>query len=174
MMDLEHAETVSLALGQEFLTWLWFASETSNGLFRTKEGEAFSVTLEQKVSVQGGEGEAKETAVCSGPMAELREARLGLRNGKKVYKAKVRIERDEISWQVLLDAANFTLQGLKTPKVEMKMEEGEDPDGRILEKIYLLEKCVDFLDVVYARFLDLRFSPQWKEETARLRKWLDI
>jgi hypothetical protein len=173
MMDLEHAETVSLALGQEFLTWLWFASETSSGLFRTKEGEAFSVTVEQKVSVQGGEGEAKETAVCSGPMAELREARLGLRNGKKVNKAKVRVERDEISWQVLLDAANFTLQGLKTPKVEMKMEEGEDPDGRILEKIYLLEKCVDFLDVVYARFLDLRFSPQWKEETARLRKWLE-
>ena len=152
-MDLERAETVSLLLGQEFLTWLWFASETSNGLFRTREGEAFSVTVEQKVSVQGGEGEAKETAVCSGPMAELREARMGLRNGKKVNKAKVRVERDEVSWQVLLDAANFTLQGLKTPKMEMKLEEGEDPDGRILEKIYLLEKCMDYLDLVYARFL---------------------
>lgn len=104
-MDLEHAESVGLLLGQEFLTWLWFASETSNGLFRTKDGEAFSVTVEQKVSVQGGEGEARETAVCSGPMAELREARMGLRTGKKVNKAKVRVERDEVSWQVLLDAA---------------------------------------------------------------------
>ena len=172
-MDLENAETVSLALGQEFLTWLWFAAETSNGLFRTREGEAFSVTVEQKVSVQGGEGEAKETAVCSGPMAELREARLGLRNGKKVNKVKVRIEKDEVSWQVLLDAANFTLQGLKTPKVEMKLEEGEDPDSRILEKIYLLEKCMDYLDTVFTRFLDLRFGPNWPEETTRLRKWLE-
>lgn len=173
-MDLERAETVSLLLGQEFLTWLWFASETSNGLFRTREGEAFSVTVEQKVSVQGGEGEARETAVCSGPMAELREARMGLRNGKKVNKAKVRVERDEVSWQVLLDAANFTLQGLKTPKVEMKLEEGEDPDGCTLEKIYLLEKCMDYLDLVYARFLDLRFSPRWKEETEHLRRWLEV
>lgn len=172
-MDLEYAQTVSLALGQEFLTWLWFAGETSNGLFRTREGEAFSVTVEQKVSVQGGEGEAKETAVCSGPMAELREARLGLRNGKKVNKVKVRIEKDEVSWQVLLDAANFTLQGLKTPKVEMKLEEGEDPDSRILEKIYLLEKCMDYLDTVFTRFLDLRFGPNWPEETSRLRKWLE-
>jgi len=172
-MDLERAETVSLALGQEFLTWLWFACETSSGLFRTREGETFSVTVEQKVSVQGGEGEARETAVCSGPMAELREARLGLKNGKKVNKAKVRVEKDEVGWQVLLDAATFTLQGLKTPKVEMKLEEGEDPDSRILEKIYLLEKCTDYLDTVYARFLDLRFSPQWQEETARLRKWLE-
>ena len=40
-LDLEHAETVSLALGQEFLTWLWFASETQNGLFRTADGEVF-------------------------------------------------------------------------------------------------------------------------------------
>jgi len=173
MMDLERAETVSLALGQEFLTWLWFAGETSNGLFRTREGEVFFVMVEQKVSVQGGEGEAKETAVCSGPMAELREARMGLRNGKKVNKAKVRVEKDEVSWQVLLDASNFTLQGLKTPKVEMKLEEGEDPDSRILEKIYLLEKCTDYLDVVFARFLALRFSPQWPEETARLRRWLE-
>lgn len=172
-MDLDHAQTVSLLLGQEFLTWLWFASETSSGLFRTKDGEAFSVTVEQKVAVQGGEGEARETAMCSGPMAELREARMGLATGKKVNKVKVRIEKDEAAWQVLLDAATFTLQGLKTPKVEMKLEEGEDPDARILEKIYLLEKCTGYVDTVFAKFLDLRFSPQWKEETTRLRRWLE-
>jgi hypothetical protein len=131
------------------------------------------VTVEQKVSVQGGEGEARETAMCSGPMAELREARMGLATGKKVNKVKVRIEKDEAAWQVLLDAATFTLQGLKTPKVEMKLEEGEDPDARILEKIYLLEKCTGYVDTVFAKFLDLRFSPQWKEETARLRRWLE-
>ena len=172
-MDLDHAQTVSLLLGQEFLTWLWFASETSSGLFRTKDGEAFTVTVEQKVSVQGGEGEARETAVCSGPMAELKEARMGLATGKKVNKVKVRIEKDEAAWQVLLDAATFTLQGLKTPKGDMKLEEGEDPDSRILEKIYLLEKCLDYLDTVYARFLDLRFSPKWQEETTHLRRWLE-
>ena len=171
-MDLDHAQTVSLMLGQEFLTWLWFASETSSGLFRTKDGEAFSVTVEQKVSVQGGEGEAKETAVCSGPMAELREARMGLATGKKVNKAKLRVEKDEVSWQVLVDAASFTLQGLKTPKVSMTLEEGEDPDARILEKIYLMEKCTGYVDSVFARFLEIRFGADWPEETQRLRQWL--
>ena len=47
------------------------------------------------------------------------------------------------------------------------------PDARILEKIYLVEKCMDFVDTAFARFLDLRFSPQWKEETDRLRRWLE-
>jgi len=173
MMDLERAASVSLALGQEFLTWLWFASETRNGLFTTKDGEVFAVQLEQKVSVQGGEGEAKETAVCSGPMAELREARLGLRTGKKVNKAKLRIERDEVSWQVLIDAATLSLSGLKTPKVETTLEEGEDPDARILEKTYLVEKCVGYLDTVYRQFVELRFEAAWDKEVNDLRAWLD-
>ncbi len=172
-IDLERAETIGLALGQEFLTWLWFASEyNNNGLFRTADGEAFSVAVEQKVSVQGGEGEARETAVCSGPMAELREARAGLRTGKKVNKAKLRIERDEVSWQVLLDAANFTLQGLKTPKVDTSLDEGEDPDARILEKIYLIEKVAHYVDTVFARFLDVRFGPDWPREVEHMRAWM--
>lgn len=171
-LDLERAESVSLALGQEFLTWLWFASEHNNGLFRTSDGEAFTIAVEQKVAVQGGEGEARETAVCSGPMAELREARAGLRAGKKVHKAKVRIERDEVSWQILLDAATLNAQGLKTPKVDTRLEEGEDPDARILEKLYLIEKCTHYVDTVFAAFLDLRFSSRWKEEVEYMRVWL--
>ncbi|GAB1410969.1 hypothetical protein MASR1M90_21230 [Desulfovibrionales bacterium] len=171
-LDLERAESVSLALGQEFLTWLWFASEHNNGLFRTADGEAFTVAVEQKVAVQGGEGEAKETAVCSGPMAELREARAGLRTGKKVHKVKVRIERDDVHWQVFLDASTLSIQGLKTPKVDMRLDEGEDPDARILEKIYLIEKCTAYIDTVFAAFLDLRFGSRWAEEAEYMRAWI--
>ena len=98
---------------------------------------------------------------------------MGLATGKKVNKVKVRIEKDEAAWQVLLDASTFTLQGLKTPKVDTKLEEGEDPDARILEKVYLTEKCMAYVDTAYARFLELRFSPHWKEETTRLRRWLE-
>ncbi len=105
--------------------------------------------LEQRVAVQGGEGESKETAVVSGPMAEMREAKIGLRTGKKVHQAKVRLEQDENAWQVQLSASDFTLSGLKTPKVDMKLEEGEDPDARFLEKMYLVEKSLEFLDSVF-------------------------
>ena len=172
-IDLERASTISQGLGQEFLTWLWFASESNNaGLFHTTEGEAFTVAVEQNVSVQGGEGEAKETAVCSGPMAELREARLGLVTGKKVVKAKLRIERDEAAWQVVLDAGNLTLQSLKTPKVDMRLDEGEDPDARILEKIYLVEKCAAYVDTVLTHFFKLRFSPDWPKEVQLIRAWM--
>ena len=85
-------ENTDLVLGQDFLTWLWYKSETSNGLFRmsggsAKAGEPFTLNMEQRVVVRGGEGDNKETASVSGSLSPLREARLGLLTGKLVVRA---------------------------------------------------------------------------------------
>ena len=66
---------------------------------------------------------------------------------------------------------DFTLGSLKTPKVE-KPEEDDDPDAMLLEKIYLMEVCLGLLDSLYARFLQLRLSPQWQQEVADMRQWM--
>jgi hypothetical protein len=171
-IDLERAVEQGARIGQDFLTWLWATSEQHQGMFQTPDGENFLLIVEQRVTVQGGEGEGKETAVCSGPMAELREARVGLKNGKKVGQAKLRIEHDENVWQVQVNAENFALTGLKTPKVNTRVEEGDDPDGIFLEKMYLIEKCLEYLDVVFSQFLSHRLSPQWSEEMERIRTWI--
>ena len=77
-------QTTDMVLGQEFLTWLWFRSETQPMGFKDKEGVPFSMNLEQRIVVQGGEGDSLETASVSGSLSQLREVRLGLRTGKKV------------------------------------------------------------------------------------------
>ena len=75
-------QTTDMVLGQEFLTWLWFRSETQPMGFKDKEGVPFSMNLEQRIVVQGGEGDSLETASVSGSLSQLREVRLGLRTGK--------------------------------------------------------------------------------------------
>ena len=72
----------------------------------------------------------------------------------------------------LIKEYQITLQGLKTPKVDMRLEEGEEPDARILEKIYLLEKCMGYVDAVFARFVSLRFGPDWEAERRRVWAWM--
>ena len=91
-------QTTDMVLGQEFLTWLWFRSETQPMGFKDKEGVPFSMNLEQRIVVQGGEGDSLETASVSGSLSQLREVRLGLRTGKKVTRALVRFEREELAW----------------------------------------------------------------------------
>ncbi len=163
--------TTDLILGQEFLTWLWYQSDTSPNNFLDKNQMPFNVYMEQRIVVQGGEGENLETASVSGSLSPLREARFGLATGKKVTRALVRFEKDELSWQVSLKAEDFSCNSLRTPKIE-KESDDDDPDAFILEKIYLIELCLDLLDHVYKQFITLRLSEGWKQEVAHIHNWM--
>ncbi len=171
-MDLQLAQEKDVVLGPDFLTWLWYRSEKQNHVFKTEKGEEFSLHLGQKIVVQGGEGESLEKAVCSGMLSRLQEAKLGLRNGKKVTQARVQLEQDSNAWSVQIEAAGFTWSGFKTPRVDVRAQEGDDPDGIFLEKLYLVERAVHFIDAVYAQFLTLRLSPEWPEEVKSFKQWL--
>ncbi|HEX9082053.1 MAG TPA: hypothetical protein VF768_07220 [Holophagaceae bacterium] len=171
-MDLIKAALQDAVLGQDFLTWLWFRSEKNGWLFQMPDGADFNVYLEQRLSVRGGTGENVEKAVVTGPHAEFTEAKLGLRNGKLVDKALVRFERDGATWTVLLGSDDFSLSGLKTPKIETRLEEGDDPDAPFLEKMLLVEQCLEFVDELYRQFLEVRLSTNWTDELRAFRSWL--
>jgi hypothetical protein len=82
------------------------------------------------------------------------------------------MEMDENSWQVQIRAEDFALSGLRTPKVELKVEEGEDPDARFLEKMYLIDKCLEVLDLAFSSFVDLRLGPDWPKEVKAVGEWI--
>jgi hypothetical protein len=171
-IDLHKASTLSPYIGQDFLTWLWYKTETQAGLFGLESGEQVAVHMEQRMAVQGGEGETRDTAISSGPQSELTEARLGLRTGKKVTQARLRIEQDDTVWSFQVKAEDLSISSLKTPKVDMRLEEGEDPDARFLEKMFLIDKALTVLDELFTVFISLRFSETWPQERAAIRAWI--
>ena len=172
-MDLALAERENTIIGQDFLTWLWHATEARGGVFRDRDGREFSLRMEERLSVQGGDGEGMESAVVKSPSGELTEARSGLRSGKKVSRAQLRFERDPEAWQVTVKDNDFSLSGLKTPKIETADREDVDPDARVLEKLFLVEQCLELFDSVYAEFLAVRLSAaKWAEETRTVGGWI--
>jgi len=172
-MDLSLVERENVLLGQDFLTWLWSKTDNDTVLFSLSDKRTFTVHMEQRVSVQGGEGEGVETATVSSPRGELTEAKTGLRTGKKVNKAQLLFTMDQDQWLVQVSAADFGLSGLKTPKISTRDDEGDDPDAKFLEKVFLLERCLEMFDVVFSQFLALRMSRDWAEETARVGRWIN-
>jgi hypothetical protein len=172
-MDLSLVERENVLLGQDFLTWLWYKTDSETVLFALEDKRTFSLQMEQRVSVQGGEGEGVETATVSSPRGELTEAKTGLRTGKKVNKAQLLFTMDQDQWLVQVNAADFGLSGLKTPKISTKDDEGDDPDAKFLEKMFLLERCLEMFDIVFSQFLALRMSKDWAEESARVKLWIN-
>lgn len=163
-------QTTDMVLGQEFLTWLWFRSETQPLGFKDKKDVPFTLNLEQRIVVQGGEGDNLETASVSGSLSQLREVRLGLRTGKKVTRALVRFEREELAWQTTVKAEDFSFGAFKTPRVER--EPDDDPDAAFLEKIYLMDLCLGLFDACYQQFLDVRLSRHWESEIRDMADWM--
>jgi hypothetical protein len=163
-------QSLDETLGQDFLTWLWYRSEVAN-TFKNDKDEKFTVFMEQRIVVQGGNGDMKETASVSGVMSELREARLGLVTGKKVTRALLRLEQEPESWQLTLKAEDFSLGSLRTPKIEAGAEKNDDPEAIFFEKVYLLEKGLSFVDALYREFLKLRLSG-WAGEVKAVQEWL--
>lgn len=171
-IDLTKAESASHYIGQDFLTWLWYYTELKSGYCQDSSGQDCIVSFEQRITVQGGEGESLDKAVSSGPHSELKEVKSGLQQGKKVQQARIRIEQDSLVWQLQIRAEDLSLNGYKTPKVTFQVEEGEDPDGPFLEKMFLLEKGIEILDTLFTKFLDIRFSNSWTGERRAVNKWI--
>ncbi len=172
---------LDIVLGQEFLTWLWFRHEQLPLGFKDQNGKPFHIALEQRVVVQGGEGDSKETTSFSGASYDeigtdgvhlsMREARLGLRTGKKVTRALLRFEQEELVWFVTIKADDFALGSLRTPKVEHEAD--DDPDAVFLEKIYLMERAQNLFDMAYKTFLELRLDNRaWNEEMQAIGAWM--
>ena len=167
---LSFTQSTDMMLGREFLTWLWHKSDARPDDFRDAENAPFQVVMGQRVVVQGGEGDTLETASVSGAFSPLREARFGLATGKKVTRATLNLEQDGLRWQLSLRAEDFAVSGLKTPKTDR--DDADDPDALLLERIYLMERCMALLDCLYAAFLRLRLSPQWADEARRVHTWM--
>ena len=165
--------TMDGILGQEFLTWLWFQSDVAPSFFRTDDGQPFQVSMEKRVTVTGGEGSERETTSVSANIdSSLSEARLGLHRGKKVTSALICLMKDDFGFDVSVKAADFSLNSLKTPKID-KSDRDDDPDSLFLEKVFLIETAVTLLDSLYRQFLGLRLDKdKWKKTTDEMMKWM--
>ena len=172
-VGMEPGRTAAIAegLGREFLTWLWFASEAHGGRFDLPGVEDVFCYLVQKITVVGGEGESLERIVISGRMADMQEAKSGLLSGKMVQQAGLRFEKGSEVWEMNVRSEDLAFNGLRTPKVDSRLEEGEDPEGPFLEKMYLLEQAARILDELFALFIRRRFSPEWPGILERMAAW---
>ncbi len=170
--DSESTADSSL-IGREFLTWLWFKSEERNGRIALTAKEEVELHFLKRIVLEAGEGEYSQGVVCHGIHAELKEGKEAIRQGKKVKETGIKLIHDKNEWEFTLKADSFHFQSLKLP-VQDWQETPEDPSGSLLERIYLIENAIKTIDSLYESFLQIRYSPQWKEkETKLLTKWLE-
>jgi recombination associated protein RdgC len=158
-------------LGNEFLLWLWFRSETNRGLFDLGDKGSAELWFDGKITLQTETERGMETITCTGETPNMKEARFALAEDKKIIQAAIKLDIGDNQWSFTLDSTWMNFKTFKTPRVIQDRE--EDPDGIFYEKMFLIEEAVSVMNEIYQSFIKLRVSLEWgTEEHPALVKWV--
>lgn len=170
MLDIAIAYNKYKFLGNEFLTWLWYAVSTHK----------FNMTLEigSKLIMENSTNDAVERLVITGDNANFDEALLALRKGAQVAEMQLLYFNDvNQKWTFSLKGESLSFTGLKLPETALthSMQQDEnDTEAKILDRMDLIEKISCVLEDIFKQFIKLRIGGSWNSTVNEMRQWAKI
>jgi hypothetical protein len=152
-------------LGEEFILWLWMRGLTEGGTSGLA-GDQSALFVDDSVQLATEHGDVKELSLRKGNPAESREAFEAISRGMRPNKAKVRLLSGDMEWTFVLNAATLDASTMKLPPTQAK-----DLQGRVADRLFLLEEGMGHLEHRFGAFLALRAQePEALEEG--LKAWV--
>jgi hypothetical protein len=164
---LSFLQTNRTFLGREFLTWLWFVTETNNHEVNIPGHGKFQLYVDDKLVLTATSGAAHENTLKGGTPAFAAEAKSALMSGKLVHEAKFILQADDKQWMWSMKAEDLALRGLRVPSVT-------EPDAasHMAKRLQHMQVLSDAIDHLFKTYSDLRMSEEFGNEAARMSKWI--
>lgn len=155
-------------LGSEFMMWLWFKSETHDGLMDVAAHGPVEVVYDDRLVLEAYLAETERNTLKGGAPAYSPEAKVALQHGKRVSRAKLRVVKDGREWTFTFKAEGMDYTSVKIPSVLSRRQE-----EKFYERMYLVEELEDIMDRLYAEFIRLRLTDSWDEEMVpAMKEWV--
>ena len=172
MLDVAVAYNRYQFLGNEFLTWLWFTIDTQPSFFQSLDAAVVSFNIGNRIVLENNINDTSEIITIKGDDAGLEEGLLSLRKGAVVIEMNLVYKAENQEWKFTLKGESLSFSGLKVPETG-PIESADEVEGMVLEKIYLYEKAINFINQVYNHFLKLRSSLAWTDSTvSEIKNWI--
>lgn len=167
MLDIAIAYNKYKFLGNEFLTWLWYAVSKHQ----------LNMTLEvgSKLIMENDRNDTVERLVITGELANFDEALLSLKKGGLVAEMQLIYFNDQNQkWSFTLKGESLSFAGLKLPETALtqSMQQGEnDTEAKILDRMDLIEQICKLLEDLFSQFIHLRLSGAWEQTANDIKQW---
>lgn len=172
MLDVAVAYNRYKFIGNEFLTWLWFTTETNQSLFKKADDTITSLYVGNRIVLENNLNDVSETISIKGNDAGLEEGLLSLQKGAVVVELNLSCTMDSQNWTFTLKGESLSLSSLKIPQTGPIMK-AEDIEGIIIEKAYLYEKAIVLVNRLFEIFIGLRVSQEWDQKSVpRIKNWI--
>jgi hypothetical protein len=172
MLDVAVAYNRFKFLGDEFLTWLWFIIEQDPAILRSMDPDLTSFEIGNRIVLEKRKKESVERITIKGENANFEEGMLALKKGALVAELNLVYRSSEQKWQFTLKGESLNISSFKTPKIAPPQDR-DDLEGFVLEKVFLYDKILQFLEKLYKYFIKLRTSNNWQSGVVPLiKKWM--
>ncbi len=172
MLDISVAYNKYKFVGHEFLTWFWYVIENEPEQIDEAVKEKINFSLGNRIMLENSIHSATETITIKGNDAGLEEGLLALKKGAFVTEIHVVVSEDEKEWQFTLKGESLNICNLRLAETG-QVENKDDIEGAILEKIFLYEKIIGWVDSIYGFFVKKRISPEWNNQVVpHIKKWI--
>jgi len=154
--------------GRDFLTWLWFFSETSDAKIKLDDYGIISFCIDGPLTFAFAEESdgAGEIVLKKGMPQRSAEAKTALSVGKKLKKANFSLIQGENIWKGSFDADKFCFSGLALP------------DGEETEMHSIFEERVNFLNIFklsmeeyFKTFVNSINNDNFASEIEKIKQW---
>ncbi len=160
-------------LHREFLTWLWYFAETSEGRFDivTKKGpkKSAQIWMDDRIVLTAKTGRAHEHIIKGGVPSTSDEAAVALESGKSVKEMRIAVEIEDCGlFQATLGGDDITPKGLVLPEPNPNVE-----NSVLDQRIDAVDLFSVAIDTLFLKFMDERTDKLW--DTSRMnsiRNWI--
>jgi hypothetical protein len=173
MLDVAIAYNRYRFLGNEFLTWLWYTLENRSAQLAKIDADLSALEIGNRMVLENRRSEGVETITIKGDDAGLEEGLLALRKGALVTEMNLIYRSGDNTWQFNIKGESLNLSSFKTPETAGTQTQ-EDIEGAVLEKIFLYEKVILFIEGAFRHFVRLRISENWdKNNITQIKQWIN-
>jgi hypothetical protein len=172
MIDIATAYNKYKFLGYEFLTWLWFVMENEPEPVAVPEQIIGSAQIGNRIILENPQLDRTERITAKGDSTNFDTGMLSLQQGALVTEMSLLLKGDGHEWQLVIKGENLSISNLKTPPTA-PVELAEDVESAVLEKAFLLEHALAWIDQRFQRFIKQRIALAWEQRTMPdIRKWI--
>ena len=154
--------------GQEFLTWLWFRSESGedqvNLTGSTGEEYVFDLWIDDRLILESSTARAHHHTIRGGDPSQSAEAATALLTGKSVKELKMGINVEGYGeYQAVLSGKDLAPRSLSLPDQEDASGEAiADPLELIQLRLEQMRVFLDILDGLFLQFISERTEDSWE------------
>ena len=172
MLDVAVAYNRYKFIGEEFLTWLWYIIDTSQSRLKSIDNEIESLEIGNRIVIENRKNKSTERITIKGDDAGLEEGILALKKGAMVTELSLKYRSNNHDWKFTIKGESLNFSSLTTPATALP-ETPDDLEGFVIEKAYLYEKIIDFIEKAFEKYIRIRISNSWNEsERPLVRQWI--